>query len=397
MQSPPPQPPARDAAPGAAATPARAAPAGADAAHRRRIGRALGWGMPALALILGIGVFVSLWRHPRTDDAYIRANLVSVAANVSGYVTRILVVDNQPVKQGDLLLEVDPRPFQIALQDAEAKLRLTNLDIQAYKDQIRSSEAAIQQARADAEYWKQHLARIEPLLSRQFVTPDQVEKVKSDLRVAQAKVAGAEADLSRAVAMLGDSGDVNVRRVAAEAAVENARLNLQYCQVRSPVDGFVVNMNISQGAYCKQGDQLFQLVDGSQWFLLASYQETELRRIEPGMEVDVWLMIYPLRKFKGVVQGVGWAVQLPYKDSGGTGVPAPEPTIDWVRLAQRFPVRITLEPFDPNYPYRMGATATAIVHMNKRLPIPDWMEKVLPDWIQGAPLTPAAPPRGSDL
>lgn len=341
-------------------------------------------------------VFLMLDRRPRTDDASVTAHLVGVAASVGGYVSRVAVVDNQPVKQGDLLVEIDARPFEIALADSKARLALTELEVRELDDRIELAAAAIGAKRADAEYARQYLARIEPLLARQFVTPDQVEDARRAVKVAEARVVESEAELRRARNALGQLGDTNLRIAAAQAAVDKAQLDLDYCTIRSPVDGFVTNMAVSPGRFVHPGEQLFALVDGSQWFVVANFLETEIDRVRPGAVVEVWLMAYPGHRFTGTVQGLAWAVKPSATHDAGT-IPAPDPTLDWVRLAQRFPVRVVLEPFDAAFPYRMGATATVIVDTERRRPVPEWIEQAIPGWLRGVPLEPRERPPGSDL
>lgn len=363
---------------------------------RRVAGRVIGVAAPLAALYLALATWLSLDHDPRTDDATLRANIVGIAANVSGYVTQVAVADNQRVQTGDLLFVIDRRPFELAIMDAESRLKLTDLEIREYDDGISLARSAVAEAEAQALYCEQYLARIEPLLAKQFVTPDQVDKARRDLRVAQAKVAERHAAVKAAENALGQSGEVNVRRTAALAALEKAKLDLDYCSVRSPVDGYVTNMNISPGTYLKAGDRLFAIVDASQWFVMANYQETVLRRIQPGMEARVYLMAYPDSPVRAVVQGIGWALKMPYESEVGV-LPTTDPMLDWVRLAQRFPVRLVLDPENPAQPYRMGATATVIIFMDRRGLVPPWVERALPDWFYGLPLMPDKPPPGSSL
>ena len=191
------------------------------------------------------------------------------------------------------------------------------------------------------------------------------------------------AALAQAKANLGQMGDINVRREKARAAVVEAQLNVGYCEVRSPVDGFVTNFNISVGQFAQIGQQQFALVDASNWYLLANYQETDLRDIRPGQAVEVYLMAYPLTRFRGVVQGVGWALYDQNQGSNGV-LPTVSPTLDWVRLAQRFPVRIVMDasPDPEAKPYRMGQTATAIVQTRTHREVPDILKPLVPDAMQ---------------
>jgi len=387
---------AGSAVPAGPTVPASTRPARGPGVVRRFAGALVGIAITLWCAWSVIVVMVVLDRRPRTDDATVTAHVVGVAANVGGYVSRVAVVDNQPVSQGDLLVEIDARPFEIALADAKAKLALTELEVREIEDRIVVAAVSIEARRAEVDYARQYLTRIEPLLARQFVTPDQVDEARRNVKVAEAKVAESEAELRRAQNSLGQLGDVNVRVAAAKAAVEKARLDLDYCSIRSPVDGFVTNMAVSPGRFVHAGEKLFALVDGSQWFVIANFVETEIERVRPGAKVEVWLMAYPNRRFSGTVQGLAWAVTPAATREVGT-LPAPDPTLDWVRLAQRFPVRIILEPFDAKHPYRMGATATAIIDTEHSRPVPAWIERTIPGWIRGVPLMPDARPPGSDL
>lgn len=133
--------------------------------------------------------------------------------------------------------------------------------------------------------------------------------------------------------------------------------------MRAPFDGYVTNLNIAVGEYANQGRQVFALVDDREWYVMANFREDFLASIAPGMEAEIYLMSYPRRKFRGRVQGIGWALY--QKDGSTVGVlPAVEPTLNWVRLAQRFPVRILLEESDPAHPFRMGASAVVTIRGN---------------------------------
>jgi multidrug efflux system membrane fusion protein len=324
------------------------------------IGRALSAIIIVAAIVLGLYVTREYYVYPRTDDAYVRANLVGIAPHVSGPIVALPVVDNQRVAQGDLLFEVDPRPYQHALDRLDAQLVLTRLDVQAYEEAIGAARAEQARREADAAYARQYLERIEPLLSKRYVTANDVYNARSQLQAAEAAVRNAEAEVKRAQRQLGQLGDVNARLKAAEAEVADAQLNVAYCSVRAPFDGYVTNLNIAVGEYANQGRQVLSLVDDRVWYVVANFRENFLPYIKPGMTADVFLLSQPHRRYRGRVQGVGWAL---YQQNGATvdGLPAVEPTLNWVRLSQRFPVRIVLEERDPDGPFRMGATAVVTV------------------------------------
>ena len=327
---------------------------------RRVLGRAIG------AAIIVATVLVTLWvldlnrRFPRTDDAYVRANLVGIAPHVSGPIVELPVVDNQPVKAGDLLFVVDPRPYQVTLDRARAELAVVESQISAQQSAIAAAEAEVKRREAESWYASDYLRRVEPLLQKQYVTKDKVEDARSKQRAAAAAHDQARHELTRAKQLLAQFGELNARRQAAQAAVGDAELNVGYCWVRAPFDGYITNLNISVGQYARQGEQVLALVDGRSWYVLANFRETFLDAIRPGMEADVYLMSYPGHRFRGVVQGTGWAIHPP--DGATVGVlPEVQPTLNWVRLAQRFQVRIKLQDPDPEQPFRMGATAVVTV------------------------------------
>ena len=326
----------------------------------RIAGRIIGAMIVAGAIVLGVYVTRLYYIYPRTDDAYVRANVVGVAPHVSGPITELPVHDNQHVRQGELLFVVDARPYRSAVDKAEADLALTNLQISALGDSIRAARAREVQLQADAAYDRQYLERIQPLLSRHFVTANDVFNARSRLEAAEAAVASAHSEVSKAENDLGQYGDINARRKAAEAALYDARLNVEYCYVRAPFDAYVTNLNIAVGQYANEGREVISLVDNRTRYVLANFRENFLGYIRPGMRVEVYLLSYPNKRFHGRVQGVGWAL---YQGNGASvaGLPEVEETLNWVRLSQRFPVRIILEDPDPAFPFRMGSTAVVTI------------------------------------
>jgi multidrug resistance efflux pump len=330
----------------------------------RVIGRAIGLLIVLAAIVLGVYVTRLYYVYPRTDDAYVRANVVGIAAHVSGPIVQMPIVDNQHVKEGDLLFVVDPRPYASAVDKAEAELALTNLQIKALEDTIRSAGARQEQLQAQLAYDKQYLDRIQPLLSRHYVTANDVFNARSRLTADQAGVASAHSEVSKAQNDLGQLGDINARRKAAEAILYDAKLNLGYCYVRAPFDAYVTNLNIAIGQYANEGHEVLSLVDNRTWYVVANFRENFLNHIRPGMSAQVNLLSYPNKRFRGRVQGVGWAL---YQNNGATvaGLPNVEETLNWVRLSQRFPVRIVLEGQDPAFPFRMGATAVVTIQGNR--------------------------------
>jgi membrane fusion protein, multidrug efflux system len=327
---------------------------------RRVTGRVLSVAIVAAAAVVGLYVTRVYYVYPRTDDAYVRANLVGIAPHVSGPIVGLPIVDNQHVRFRQILFAIDPRPYRAALQRAMARLQLTNLEIKAYQQAISAASAEQTRREADLAYDRQYLKRIEPLLARHFVTANDVFDARSKVQAAQAAVDNARSEVRKAKNQLGQLGNINARRKEAEAELYNAKLNVGYCTVRAPFDGYVTNLNIAVGQYANEGQQVVSLVDNREWYVIANFRENFLGSIRKGMHADVYLLAYPNVRFRGHVQGVGWAL---YQTNGATieGLPKVEPTLNWVRLSQRFPVRIILDERDPKHPFRMGATAVVTI------------------------------------
>jgi multidrug resistance efflux pump len=312
------------------------------------------------AIVASIYVTQLNYRQPRTDDANVRANLVGIAPHVSGPIVELNVVDNQEVGEGDLLFVIDPRPFEVELQRAKAALLLTQSEIQALSNAIAAATVEVKRLEDESAYAGDHVKRLGSLVADKFVTPDRFEEAQVRRRSALASLERARQELARQKNLLAQFGDVNARLQVAEAAVHAAELNLNYCRVYAPSKARVTNLNISQGEYAQAGQRVFTLVDTRAWYIIANFQETYLDSIRPGMAVEVYLMSYPNRRFHGTVQGLGWALA-PEDGASSGGLPAVQRTLNWVRLAQRIPVRIKLEDPDPEHPYRMGMTAVVTI------------------------------------
>ena len=359
------------------------------------------------ALLTGGIVLDTVVRYPRTDDAEVVANLIGMAPLVAGPVMELPVHDNDFVKRGGLLYKIDDRPYLYALQDALAAQQRLEGDIEnetrrisaqestvavasasrqnavanesRADDEIKVSEAAIAQAdaalaqaRANADYAVGNLHRIEPLLAKEFVTPDDVhrarslaeaktaavEQAQSNLALAKAKLLSATAQRQQAVAQLVQTeaqvkessqavlvlAPLIAQRESRAAAVRLARYNYEQCSVVAPFDARVTNLTISEGEYAKVGQQLFTLIDTRTWWVLANFRETQIQRLQVGTQANIYLMANLHKRLHGSVESVGYGVT-PDPDVVGRlsqGLPDVQRTLNWVRLASRYPVRIKI-------------------------------------------------------
>lgn len=334
---------------------------------RKIAGRIISILLILLACVLVLFVWDIIEHHPRTDDAIAEANVIGVAPRVSGPIIKLNVQDNQEVNQGDVLFEINPSDYQLQVDRAQAALTALDQQIEVARSQdenlkyeIKATEAEVAEAQAQEKQASDTLERIKPLLPRGFATADDVDRAQTVVKVAKASLAAGEQRLNQARTALSSLATLQAQRPGEVAALNLANLNLSYCKVVAPFPCRVINLNLSAGAYVSIGIPVFSLLDLRHWYIIANYREGELRHISRGSLVDVYLMSAPNRHFVGKVQGIGWAVQSTDEININSGVPSVPRELNWVHIAQRFPVRIEVENADPEL-FRIGASAVAII------------------------------------
>src|SRR5438552_10988186 len=338
------------------------------AEQRKFVRKVVSVAIVASAVLITLYVWGTIERHPRTDDAATRANVVGIVPRVRGQIVKLAVQDNQLVKEGDLLFEIDPADYEQALDRAKSALGALDQQIEVGRSQdeqlkfgVRAAEAGVQRATAQLKQSGDTLHRLEPLLQKHFATAEQAYEARTKVAVAAQEVAAEEQKLNTARAQLSQLQTLLAQRPGAVAAVKQAELDLSYCKVTAPFDGRVINLNISGGAYASIGVPVFSLLDTTKWYVVANFREAELRNMAPGSPATVYLVSEPNQRFQGRVQGVGSAGKHEVDvDMPPAGVPYVKRELNWVRVAQRFPVRIEVENPDPNL-FRMGASAVAII------------------------------------
>ena len=299
-------------------------------------------------------------RYPSTDDAYVDADVVGIVVQVAGPIVNRPIEDNQAVKAGDLLFEIDPRPFRIEVEQARAQLDETGDDVSALADVVTEAEAGVRYRQAQLRLAETQWKRVEPLAKIGALPFQDRDKAVAGLDEARAGLADARAQLAQALDHLGAADQNNPQIRAAVAQLEYAELQLSYATVVAPVNGYVTDLTLSLGSYASVGSPMLSLVNTDSWRVVAYMKETQLREIRPGQATRVYLPAYPGVRFDGIVQGIGWGVEQQDGEGelGPDGVPNVSPTVDWVRMAQRFPVRITLVDPDRAHPLRKGMRAT---------------------------------------
>lgn len=326
--------------------------------------------LPALLLVLVtlVVLIYVIWRidnSPSTDDAYASADTIDVVPEVSGRIVELAVTDNQSVKQGDLLFRIDPRIYEANLAKAEAALAaldkqimLTQRSVNAQQFGADSVQAAVEKARAAAKQARETLRRTEPLLTEGFVSAEDVDRAKTAQRAAEADLNAILLQAQSAASAVSGVDALVAQRVAVQADIALTKLHLEMATVRAPFDGRVVSLKTSTGQFASAMKPIFTLIDTRHWYVIANFRETELKNIHTGSAATIRLMSDSGKTFEGKVDSIGYGV-LP--DDGGVilgGLPRISRSINWVRVAQRFPVKIMVDKPDPEM-FRIGASAVA--------------------------------------
>ena len=321
--------------------------------------------------LTGMLVLYLLSYSPRTDTGVVFANYIGIAPQVDGPITNFYVRENQYVKAGDLLFQIDPRPYEYALERAKSEQQMlegqisdesrtiasqvsavsvsqanthsAQADLNRYaaavdeaQADVANSQQGVSRANAEWLYANNNLHRVEPLLAKQYVTADLVDQARttevaraevlkqaqSQLKLSQARLQSAQAQYERAKAVVTQSHaqleqsqhavttlePLTAQRGARQSAVQTAEYNLNNCKIYAPFDARVTNLILSEGAYAHTGQQVFTLIDARNWWAIGNFRETQLRHIAPGMKADVYVLSRPTVRFHGIVDSVGYGV-----------------------------------------------------------------------------------------
>ncbi|MHC4957644.1 MAG: HlyD family secretion protein [Planctomycetota bacterium] len=411
--------------------------------------RLLVTGAVVLAAVVAVWV---LWQRyverPWTRMGQVQANVLRIAPRVSGVVTRVAVADNQQVKKGDLLFEIDPSAYRLqvttarvtleqarqdiakleavvlvreasvkealaAVESAKGRIEAATAKVTASKSKIDGATAGVDVAKSQVDAakaallgYKQQYDRAERLAKKgagpvalaqaleasvaagkasvkaaeasvpqanaalaqakaAFVEAEANEVVaRTGLGESEARLARARADVQQARADLGAPGDENVRIHSAQAGIATAELNLAWTRIEAPGDGYVTNVRVFQGMFASPGVQMLAFVDSSSFWVAGYFRETQVSTIKPGEKATITLMGYPDAVVVGEVESIGWAINPPgfATIDGPSGVvPQVQPMFDWIRLAQRVPVRVKLTTVPDGVRLVAGTTASVAI------------------------------------
>ncbi len=345
-----------------------------------------------VVLIAVLVVAIKYWNYitnPWTRNGQVRAQVIQITPRVSGPLVKLPVEDNQLVKAGNLLFKIDPRTFEADLEQARAELDNTRDQIEALAQQVEAAkadveaaDATIKQAQAAIQGYTGRVVETRKELKRQktldqqgatskravetaranwVAAVNQKANAEAQLLQMQASLSEANANLAKAKADLGAPGDQNAQVRQAKAQVREAELNLEFTQKKAPVDGYVTNLNLRLGSQAVENQPIMALVDVNSYWVTGFFRENYIEDIRQGDRSIITLMSYRDKPLEGRIDSLGWGIA---QDDGSTGfdlLPTISPTFEWIRLAQRVPVRIHLTKVPEEVKLRVGTTASVLV------------------------------------
>ncbi len=311
----------------------------------------------AVALILAaiaVGL-VLFWRHeeryPSTQDAYLGANIIYVAAQVTGQVDDVHVIENQPVKDGDLLFTIDDTQFKASVDAAKANLDSAIQQAKSYSTQIAAAEASVDSAQSAYDTALKSFERAKALFASGDVAQASLDQTASEFAQASARLTTSQSSLLALKSGLQAKQD---DILSARAQLEMAQTNLAWTKIHAAADGWIANLTLRPGSSVSADAPQFSIVESSDWWVDANFKETALARIRPGQPVTIRVDMLPGTTLTGKVASIG-------RGSGDTFslLPSENASGNWVKVTRRFPVRIALDPTDA--PLRVGGSSKVVV------------------------------------
>jgi membrane fusion protein (multidrug efflux system) len=322
-----------------------------------------------LAVLALIFLAVWWWIHGlsriSTDNAFVEAHLHSVAAKVAGRVEAVAVQDNQFVRKGDLLYEIEPADYLLKVEAASAELAIVMNETSGDYAKVEQSRAELEQSRARLLQAESDLRRGKALFSKEVIPREQLERLETGAKIAAAQVNEKEESLkkSQAEAGLSNSGSSEAKAAKQRAELGERELHLEYTRVTAPADGYVTRKSVETGNYVQAGQPAMVLVSLDDSWITANYKESQLENIMPGQRVEFRADAYPGKKFTGKVESI----------MAGTGsafslLPPENATGNYVKVVQRIPVRIAIDHrSDPDHLLRAGMSVVPTIFTERTL------------------------------
>jgi membrane fusion protein, multidrug efflux system len=351
--------------------------------RRARLRPLLLVGVPLIAGLVGLYWYAVSGRYVTTENAYVKSDIVTISTDIDGRVVSVEVTENQLVRQGDVLFRIDPEPFQIALDMADANILTVRHDIEASRAEFRQIEAEIDEATERVKFFQQQALRQRQLEERGIAAQVRLEEAELELAAARQRVTALREKLRTMLARLGgdpaSAAELHPAFRAAEASRDMAARDLAHTVVRAPVDGFVSRMRLQPGEWLEAGDAAFTMIDPHATWIEANLKETQLTHVEVGQRVEVEVDAYPDQVWRGEVASISPATGAEF-----AVIPPQNATGNWVKVVQRLPVRIAVEAPDGLPPLRAGMTVAVSIDTEREPRLAEFMRNAVAS-VRGGP------------
>lgn len=300
-------------------------------------------------------------QFPSTEDAYVQANTIQVAAQVSGLVKRINTEDHQHVQKPQVLVEIDRTPFALAYEQAQAEQQNIQEQLQAALSNIGAAKALVAQRQTELAQTKKQLERTTTLVRKNIRPEADLDEAQTQFKRAEAGLHVATSKLEEAKQMAGQFDQDNAKLRIAKARVAKAKWTLDNTKIVAPTDGITSNFNVRAGDTLAAGRPLFTIVEDDSFWISANFKETDLQRMQIGQPVKIQLDMYPKQVFHGEISSISSR-----SGSSMALLPAENASGNWVKVTQRFPVHIKVTDMNAKYPFRVGASAKVTIDTTKQ-------------------------------
>lgn len=346
----------------------------------RRIARfVLMIGVPLAAALVALHLYADGGRYVVTENAYVKANIVAVSADVSGRVVSVTVADNQPVKPGERLFAIDPVPFSIAVNEADAQMEVIRRDFAQLRFDVREARAEAAEARERQRFLVQQFERQEKLKQRGMGSEEAYDQALHELKIGEESLRKLDQRIARTLAALGGDADLPVdkhpRFRRAATIREQASVDLERTVVNAPAAGVISNMKLQIGEYVEKGDAVFSLIETSPVWVEANLKETDLTNISMGQPATFVVDAYPEQEWQASVETIAPATGAEF-----ALLPPQNATGNWVKVVQRIPVSLRIEQSANGPALRAGMTVMVSIDTGKARGFPDFVPDAVADW-----------------